>query len=215
MSQQQVRITHSLANIIRVLQTERRTGELQVSRGNTPYTETGSIAFVNGQVVAARIGQYQGPQAFAMLSTWSQCFFIFHTSTAPLRQSLPGPDTGPIRTQSAALTSGIHPLPERSSGIHPLPERNSGVHSLPERVSEAPSGPLLSLTTIPSATMSVVKAVSIIEKNGLPRSYRQLIFLIDGRRSVEALIVELGLEPGEVSHMLQTLQRLQIIRLAR
>ncbi|GCE06018.1 DUF4388 domain-containing protein [Dictyobacter aurantiacus] len=205
MSQQQVRITHSLANIIRVLQTERRTGELQVSRGNTPYTETGSIAFVNGQVVAARLGQYQGPQAFAILSTWSQCFFIFHTSTTPLRQSLPGPDTGPIRTQSAPLTSGIHPLPERNSGIHPLPER----------MSEVPSGPLLSLTAIPSATMSVVKAVGIIEKNGLPRTYRQLIFLIDGRRSVEALIVALGLEPGEVSQMLQTLQRLQIIRLAR
>ena len=63
--------------------------------------------------------------------------------------------------------------------------------------------------------MSVLKAVKAIEMAGLPRPYRQLILLIDGQRSLEELIVTLGMEPGEVSQMLQTLEQLKVIRLLR
>ncbi|WP_126549789.1 DUF4388 domain-containing protein [Dictyobacter kobayashii] len=194
MSQQQGIVTNNLANVIRKAQTERMSGELRVWRGNNTNTEVGSITFIYGQIVSARLGSYQGPQAFNMLSAWGQCLFVFIATTPPPFQQTQNPVTGPLRTP---LSPGSGTLPSQ------------------ERVSEAHSGPLLSLTAIPCATMSVVKAIGVIERAGLPRPYRQLILLIDGQRSVEELIVTLGLEPGEVSQMLQMLERLKIIRMAR
>lgn len=218
MSQQQGRVTNSLANIIRAVQAERRTGEIQVFRGNNTNSETGSIAFIHGQIVAARLGSYQGPQAFNLLSAWGQCIFIFISSTPPPVQTqyspasgpISGPVSGPLRTQHSPV-SGQLSGPIRTPALQ---QRSDTMPRL-ERVTSSHSGSLLSLTTIPCATMSVLKAVKVIEMAGLPRSYRQLILLIDGQRSLEGLIVTLGIEPGDVTQMLQTLEQLKVIRLIR
>ncbi|GHO74129.1 hypothetical protein KSD_19000 [Ktedonobacter sp. SOSP1-85] len=63
--------------------------------------------------------------------------------------------------------------------------------------------------------MSVMKAIGIIEKAGLPRLYRQVILAIDGRQAVGELIRSINCTPEEMSQILQTLEELTIIRVVR
>jgi Mn-dependent DtxR family transcriptional regulator len=60
--------------------------------------------------------------------------------------------------------------------------------------------------------MSVVKAVGMIERAGLPRTYRKLILLIDGQRSIGELAITMNCQPSEMKQMLQELERLTVIR---
>ncbi|EFH90183.1 DUF4388 domain-containing protein [Ktedonobacter racemifer] len=197
-TQQQGRITDNLARIIQIVQVEGRSGELRVGRGEGINAEIGSIGFTNGQIVFAQIGSYMGPDALNILINWGKCVFVFipHLTTGPLQRQ-----TGPIQSQRE--TSPIVPQMRQLS-----PPQT-------DQPNAASANSAVPLTAVPRATMSVMKAIGIIEKAGLPRLYRQVILAIDGRQAVGELIRSINCTPEEMSQILQTLEELTIIRVVR
>ncbi|GHO66667.1 hypothetical protein KSC_055590 [Ktedonobacter sp. SOSP1-52] len=196
-TQQQGRITDNLSRIIQIIQVEGRTGELRVGRGEGINAEIGSIGFTNGQIVFAQVGSYIGPDALNIMIGWGKCVFVFipHLTTGPLQQ------TGPIPSQRE--TSPVIPQLRQSAPQQGgQPAAASGNNAFP-------------LTAVPRATMSVMKAIGVIEKAGLPRLYRQVILAIDGRQAVGELIRSINCTPEEMNQILQTLEELTIIRVVR
>jgi len=220
-SQQQKKITDSLISVIQTIQTGQWTGELRAQRDDGLNTEIGSIMFVDGQIVAAQIGSYQGMLAFNVLKTWGRSVFTFTPNTPPPLSrwnsstlklpdgfETPPPITGPQRPVTG-------PQPSITGSQRPVTGPQPSITG-PQRAISAPQqGTGLSLTAIPRATMSIIKARGIIEKAGLSRTYRQLILLIDGQRSVGDLTITMGCTPLEMQQMLQQLEALSIIRIPR
>jgi hypothetical protein len=199
-SQQPARITDNLTSVIQVIQKGRESGELRAKLDDEASKEVGTIVFANGQIVAAQVGPYQGVEAFNILKSWSRCVFVFvrDAPTARLPQSGPLPQS-----------SGQTPFERRMPTTGPQQSVNGSRTPLPE----PPSDSTLSLTFVPRATMSVVKAIGIIERAGLSRTYRQLILLVDGRRSIGELAITMSCPHQEMRQMLQELERLTIIRI--
>lgn len=197
-TQQQGRIADNLARIIQIIQVEGRTGELRVRRGEGINAEIGSIGFTNGQIVFAQIGSYMGPDALNILIGWGKCVFVFipHLTTGSLQQQ-----TGPIQRQRE--TSPV------------IPQLRQSASQQGEQPDVANANNAFPLTAVPRATMSVMKAIGIIEKAGLPRLYRQVILAIDGRQAVGELVRSVNCTPEEMSQILQTLEELTIIRVVR
>lgn len=217
MSQQQKKTTDSLISVIQTIQTGQWTGELRAQRADGLNTEIGSIVFVNGQIVAAKVGSHQGLLAFNILKTWRRSVFTFTPNTPPpLSQSnssalkppdryeTPPPVTGPQRS----ITGPQRPITGPQSSI-------TGITGSQRAIPAQQQGAGLSLTAVPRATMSIIKARGIIEKAGFSRSYRQLILLIDGQRSVGDLIIAMGCTSLEMQQMLQQLEALSVIRVPR
>ncbi len=190
MSQQQERTTDSLTSVIQAIQKNQGTGQLRARQDDGLSTEIGSILFVNGQIIAAHVGSYQGIIALNILKTWGRSVFIFTQNTPP--PPLLSQDSSPRQKllETHATTTGPMSITTR--------QQSSG----------------LSLTTIPRATMSIIKARGIIERAGFSRAYRQLILLIDGQRSLSELAVTIGCTPQDMQKMLQDLERLSVIRMS-
>lgn len=201
MSQQQKRLADSLLSVIQTIQTGHWTGELRAQRDDALSTEVGFILFVDGQIVAAQVGPQEGMPAFNLMKTWGKCWFTFTLNTPPpVSQQYSSTPESPARTSETPpqITGPQRPITELQRSMPP---------SLP--------GAGLPLTTIPRATMSIIKARGIIEQAGLSRTYRQLSLLIDGHRSVADLTIAIGCTPLEMQEMLQQLERLSVIRLPR
>ncbi len=199
MSQQPARIADNLLSVIEVIQRGRESGELRARLENEASTEVGTIVFANGQIVAAQVGHYQGTEAFNILKSWNRCVFVFvRNNLSRQPQSGPLPDS-PARTPLVQYSPITGPQQPIAAPRTPLPE--------------PASDGVLSLTLVPRATMSVVKAVGIIGHAGLPRTYRQLLLLIDGRRSIGELAITMNCQHSEMKQMLQELERLTVIRI--
>jgi hypothetical protein len=70
--------TDKLADVIQSLQLVHKSGRLTVQRDAVDgITEVGVIAFHEGQVVDAGVGQLKGADAFKKLLVWTRCHFIF------------------------------------------------------------------------------------------------------------------------------------------
>jgi Domain of unknown function (DUF4388) len=236
-SQQQGSITDSLVSVIQFIQKDGRTGELRVGRGEGVNTEIGSIVFNNGQVVSAQLGAYTGPAALNILMTWGRCVFIFSPVTSPgiPLQSSPALDRRVPPQSSPALDRRVPPqsspsldrrVPLQSSpsldrresqpleSFPPIRRPGNSSPSL-ERQSGALPGMSIPLIAIPRLTMSIVKSIAAVEQAGLPRAYRRVVLLIDGRHSVNDLIISIGCTPEEMQQILQTLERITVVRIAR
>ncbi|BCL81284.1 hypothetical protein ccbrp13_37490 [Ktedonobacteria bacterium brp13] len=137
---------------------------------------------------------------------------------APSQISQELPQSSPVRPQISQELSQRSPVRPQISQALPLgpstdPLSLSRSLSTGPQLPVSPSGPL-SLTTIPRATMSVFKAIAVIEKAGLPRTYRQVILMVDGRNSVNELIGPSGCSLEEIQQILYTLEKLMIIRIS-
>lgn len=97
MAKPRVTVTDRLSNIIEVVELGRRTGLLAVERGAGNVLEVGTIFFINGRAVYAKVGQLHGGDALTVLARWGNCRFGFDPNaprpTPNVSGVLPGPDT--------------------------------------------------------------------------------------------------------------------------
>ncbi|GHO85143.1 DUF4388 domain-containing protein [Dictyobacter formicarum] len=197
MSQQQGRIADHLAHVISTIQANHMTGELRAKKGDDAYAEIGAIFFLEGQAVKAQVGAQQGASAFDVLCTWRNCIFIFVPHSSPYQTSPLSPSTGPQLSPSVSSTPSQPLLP------------------IPGSVNEQQTIPIVSvpLIAVPRATMSIVKAIGVINNAGLPRTYRQILLLIDGQHSVNDIVALANVPLEEVLQILRVLENLAIIRI--
>jgi Domain of unknown function (DUF4388) len=70
-------VVDHLVKIIQAIQIGRTTGSLIATRGEGASYELGTMMFLNGRVVQARVGRREGRDAFNLLSTWGKCRYTF------------------------------------------------------------------------------------------------------------------------------------------
>src|SRR5205809_6636721 len=98
-------VIDNLAKIIQAIQVGRTTGSLVATRGEGASYELGTLMFLNGRVVQARVGRREGREAFNLLSTWGKCryTFVLSVTSEHTTESLLGGDQNQvIREESKA-----------------------------------------------------------------------------------------------------------------
>jgi hypothetical protein len=86
--------TDRLETILQAVEQSQQTGIINVQRGKGGVSEKGSITFLYGQAVDAKVGERSGVEALNWLKTWNSCQYIF-TSQAPNEISVPPPPAKP------------------------------------------------------------------------------------------------------------------------
>jgi len=205
--------TARLVQIISSVQRGRGSGVLTAWRGEGILLEEGSIVFVNGQVAQASAGRRRGSEALNWLSTWESCRFSFLPvgGKAQLNQS-------PLSKQD--ITTGpLAPGPPSRSSLPqtPLPAPNTEqkaprVTGARER-SEGKRPAEIPASAAPYPTLQFEVALRLIEQHGLSRVHRQLIYLIDGRRTIADLARLMRKGESEIFELLRDLERVRVIRI--
>lgn len=217
MSQQQGRITDSLASVVQFIQAEHRTGELRVQRDEGYGLEQGTLIFMDGRIIYAQTGPYQEVRALEILQTWGRCIFLFspHPTMNNNETYLPAPPSqnSPSQNSPSQYSPAQRPGDVQPFGSFPSAQRATPPPAHYPRPFEASPSFTIPLTVIPRATMSVIKAIKLIEKEGLPRTYRQVFLLIDGQKNVNDLLrlTNGTVAPEEVITILRTLESLTVI----
>lgn len=189
-AQQREGTTDRLVSIIASIKLEQRSGRLTVWRGEGLTVEEGTLIFVQGQVIQATVGRRSGPEAVNWLSTWRQASYAF----------LP-----------AASEKATPPVSAFQPPGHSLNGTAPGVPAISSRM---PGGSASPVSEVPFATVDLSIATANIDRAGLPRVYRRLYMLIDGRRSLSELVTLMGKSAEEVHTMLYNLEWLGVIRIA-
>lgn len=205
--------TSRLGNVMRLIALGRQTGLLRVVRGQGPSREEGEVQFVDGQIAMAMVGQLSGNAAVSVLQNWGESFYIFldgvnrsqpgNTSNNLGWGSHPGIDSMP--------PSGSGSLPNGSygsfPGYHSQPGYGSqpGYNSQPEMQGNMPpSGPIGqpfdsgALKQLPPHVAQrltdygyIPRRLTVINPTdmaALDRRERQLLLLVDNRRTIADLI---------------------------
>lgn len=199
MQPQRGTITERLADIIEILRIGNKSGTLMVERGEGKTVEEGSIIFVEGQAVEAKVNQQNGSAAFNYLSMWQRCYFSFvthaDTRNSPSRTTkfLPG-------IQNGSINSGVAPETAYAQPQQAMRQQNDFY----QRSNTARSSPLRLLRG--------EEVLQHPEKVQLPRIHRRLLLLIDGRRSVSELARLMTRNADEVRKLLDDLERAGLIQ---
>lgn len=201
---QQQPIADQLLRIIREIQLGRQSGVLTAQRGEGATLEEGSITFIKGQVMQARVGRRTSADALNWLSTWRNCHYHF-ASTASSEANSPGEQGRPRGQETIPFSPVLPTLPPSP----PIRAMNTGdVHGA--------SSPLATPVHPPAApyrTQQVDEALRIIDHRRLSRTHRHLFLLIDGYRSTTELIHLLRRSEQEVYNLLHDLEEAALIKI--
>jgi hypothetical protein len=105
-----------LVKVIESIQIGRKTGSLVATRGEGASYEAGTVVFVNGRVVQAKVGRRSDREALNWLSTWSRCRYNFvlptgtEVTTVPKEMAWEGQTTTGNLTTNAAVPKRSKPL---------------------------------------------------------------------------------------------------------
>ncbi|HEY7419431.1 MAG TPA: DUF4388 domain-containing protein [Ktedonobacteraceae bacterium] len=196
-------ITDQLYFIIQTIQLGQKTGMLHARRENNSSIEEGSIAFYQGQVLAAHVGQQTGKAAFNTLTGWGACQYTFEAGTSAIKSVL-------IRLPSQ--TSFIEPMTDKLT----TPLRGQQVPAQdgasPAVNQQLLSSQILLPTVIPHLVMPLNIALTIANELNFSRHHRQVLMLINGQRTVGDIIRLTGRSSQYVSSMLLELERAGALR---
>ncbi len=195
MTQQREATTDRLVGIIANIKIERKSGLLQVKRGEGLTSEEGILTFIQGQITHASVGRRNGADALNWLSTWGQAQYIFTSPGSDEEAALAFSSPPPSSPGKAATNPGLRATQVHTDRLEtePLPGDNA---------------------TIPRPCVELSEATTRIERSGLLRSHRRLYLLIDGHRSVSDLEPLISRKTEEVLSMLHDLEWLGVIQLA-
>jgi hypothetical protein len=206
MAQQRELLTDRLVRVISSIQRERGSGVLKVKRGEGTFLEEGTIVFVNGQITEARTGRLRDSGARNLLSTWENCRYLFMPSSSeaevggsPSTLSVEERDTDPLSLRSPTQLSNT----SRSDPQTPMPSSLG----LQEGHRDTPG------ERTPYLIQYHNVALRLVEQQELSRAHRQLIFLIDGRRSIVDLARLTRKSGSELYRLLEDLERAHVIRI--
>lgn len=205
MAQKRETITHSLANLIQVIQLGQKSGVLTVERGEGPTFEEGMITFVNGQAVTAVAAYFNGQNALSWLNSWETCCYAFiPTPTSEI------PATSTPITTSAFDQGMTHNGTQPRIPTSPLREsaaRRQASNGMAERVVS-----LMDVSVVPHHVKSPKESLQRAEQLGLSRQHRRLLLLVDGQRTIAEMVRLIGYAQYEVQKLLVDLEQAGIIQ---
>ncbi len=207
MAQQHEATTDRLVSVIQSIQHGRQTGTLTARRGSGITLEEGMIAFVNGQVMEARIGRRRGLVALNWLSTWGNCRYTFispTTTQVTLPLLLPPANiTRDLKVTDPLPTLSTRQLARQTAPLKAEHEENTMLSST-DIATRLPS--------VPYRTRTPEMALRLIERTGFSRTHRHLFLLVDGQRSTRELARLMGKSEPEIVELLDDLERAALVR---
>jgi hypothetical protein len=130
--------TDRLDTILQAVEQSQQTGIFNVQRGKGGVSEKGSITFLFGQAVDAKVGERSGIEALNWLKTWNSCQYVF-TSQAPNEISVPPPAPTPAPTHkiTSPLAFVAQMLPRSASHETVKSDTNKSIpEKTPDRLVE-------------------------------------------------------------------------------
>lgn len=193
--------TNNLNDVIQMLQMARKTGTLTLQReGKGDTVEQGTMIFQNGQIVDAGLGFLKGGDAFAKVSTWGACHFVFQASAStitPRPLMTPNPNTPNPNTPNPFTP---RPAGNGSSPFHGLADRRETFNGL----SPTPAAPY--------RLREAQEVLGYFDRLGLTRAHRQLFLLINGRYPIPELMRLSGHRANDFERLLADLERVGLVR---
>ncbi len=200
--------TSRLANVMRLITLGRQTGLLRVVRGQGPTREEGEIQFIDGQVARATVGQITGGAALQVLQNWGESYYLFLDGVNILMGGYPSDSLGWAAPPSSGSLppAGSGSLPNgmfntSQPGMMPLPDYGPPSGSMSGTPSDHAVRSLYNTGAMPYGRQQVAQRVLDIgyiprrlaalnqaETAALDRRERQLLLLVDGRRTIADLI---------------------------
>jgi hypothetical protein len=184
MSQGQGVVTDHLVNIIQTIQLRHGTGLLTAKRGVGNNLEEGRLIFTNGKVTEAHCGRHTGPDALNYLSTWERCLVLF-VSQQVLQDLIVSRETSISSAETIYSSTQMVPYT-------PRPDSTESV--------------------VPQLNYSYTSALEITKRMNFSRPHRQLLLLIDGKRSADDLAQLFKRDLFQIYTILQDLAHAKIIR---
>jgi len=202
--------TDRLYFIIQTIQLGQKTGMLRAIRHENNVIEEGSIAFYQGQVLEARVGQQTGKKAFSILNNWGTCQYTFEAGTAEIKSVL-------MRLPSQTSFTQTQPLPKITPDKPVSPLRKQRVHAQedgqsPTAEQQVLSSHILSPAAVPYLVMPLNIALTIANELNFSRHHRQVLMLINGQRAVADIMRLTGRSSQYISSMLLELERAGALR---
>ena len=204
-------IATRLVSIIQTIQLSRETGILVAKRGEGNSAEEGRIVFTSGRITEVKTTRPNVSDAFNHISTWENCLvsFVPQDSAKDISHLLGGTSTSASVLPESQKFISSTPLPK---GARPVHERSQ------DQPRDTPvSNPSLAftrqelMTPVPFLIQPLPVTLQRIEQMGLSRAHRQLVLLIDGKRSLEVLAHGMGRTISNVQELLHDLTRFKLI----
>ena len=206
-------IATRLVSIIQTVQLSRETGILIAKRGEGTSVEEGRIVFSSGRITEVKTSRSNISDAFNHLSTWENCLvsFLPQDASKDISYLLEGPSTGASVLPDTQKFIPTTPLPKGARPVHERFQNQS--HNTP--VSNPPlpvvfTGQELVIPT-PFLIQPLPVALQRIEQMGLSRAHRQLVLLINGKRSLEELAHGMGRTINNVQELVRDLAHFGLI----
>lgn len=227
--------TSRLANVIQLISLGRQTGILRVIRGHGGAQEVGQIQFLDGQPVAALLGQLSGPAAINVLSNWGESLYAFDEVLGEEESEAGqwpsgGIPSGSSLPSSTNLPSGPWPAygyqsPPTPSGHLRPPTAASGPLQQYGQMGTQPGSPPSSPPSYPSAPLPAVGRTLVGaqvvprrtargnagEPLPLDRRERMVLLLVDGRRGLADLSRLTRRSEEEVQAVIEHLRMLGLV----
>jgi hypothetical protein len=127
--------TDRLDTILQAVEQSQQTGVFNVQRGKGGVSEKGSITFLYGQAVDAKVGERSGIEALNWLKTWNSCQYIF-TQQAPNEISVsppPAPAPAPAHKSTSPLAFVAQMLPKSAAHETTTSDNNKSAADIPTR----------------------------------------------------------------------------------
>lgn len=206
-------IATRLVSIIQTIQLSRETGTLIAKRGEGNSVEEGRIVFTSGRIAEVKTSRLNASDAFNHISMWENCLvsFIPQDSSRDISYLLEGSSKSVSVLPEARKSIPSTPLPKGARPVHEHfqdQSRNTPVSN--------PSLPVVFtgqelVIPVPFLRQPLPVALQRIEQWGLSRAHRQLVLLIDGKRTLEELAHGMGRTMSNVHELLQDLTRFKLI----
>jgi hypothetical protein len=207
--------TSRLSNVMRLIALGRQTGLLRVVRGQGSSQEEGEVQFVDGQIAMATVGQLSGSAAFAVLQNWGESSYMFldgvnrlqpfQTSDNLAWGAPPNSGSLPPIGSGSFPTSGYSNAPPTYGNQYEYGSSQPGGQPPSMRPGSAtgwPAYPPSGQPTFPPGNASQhlsqrlqmayvprrLTNVNPAESTSLDRRERQLLLLVDGRRTIIDLV---------------------------
>ncbi len=233
---QQYSIASRMVSIIQTIQLNRETGMLIAKRGGNVSAEEGRIVFTNGRIVDINVSRHSGSDAFNYISAWENCLVSFIPQdpskdiTHLLENSSMVARAQPEEQKKSGVPSG--PLPKGARPAHDHRQHQSTDTPVPTSMLDPTDTPVPADTPVPTDTFSLALteqepvtyapfliqplpiALRKIEQMGLSRAHRQLVLLIDGKRSIEELVHMMGRTTDNIQRLVRDLTSLRLIEIS-
>ena len=203
----------NLSDVLELIRRRRQSGLLSIERMQGGLFEEGEMYFQAGQLVFARLGQFNSADALTRLLGWREVYFAFFADQPQPAANIPSPVSTRTDVAIATNASAASVRPSLSNANASLPFESGSQDIVPDRISQNTNASPLNGNTpglewlVPQKRGNDRNVLSL----PLTRPQRSIYLLVDGKRTVSDLSRCTRKSFQEIERLLSELQERGLI----